>query len=202
MKKFYVDCETTGTDPKKHGIIQISAKIAIDGVIKDSLNLLVQPFPTDEINDDALKANGITKEQLFTYDRLEPAGAHKQLCIFLAKWVNKFEKTDKFFWVGYKAAFDSDMLREFFAKNGDTYFGSWFFTPPLCVMSLAGFLLAKRRHAMENFKLKTVYETLYPDSRYSEEDWHDAMFDIDRTIDVETALRQIIVGSRRRELSN
>lgn len=196
MKKLYVDCETTGTDPLTHGLIQFSAVAVIDDVRIDSINLTIQPFETDVIDDGALEHNGITREELFSADRCSPKQGHEFICDFLAGFVDKFNREDKFLWMGYRAGFDSDFVRQFFAKNNDTYFGSWFFTPPLCVMTLSAYILQKHRSKMENFKQRTVFNFLYPEMAnfFAEDDWHDAMFDIDRTIDVEEALRHYLRG--------
>lgn len=124
-KRFYADTETTGTDPKRNGIIQFTAIVTIDGVEKGRLDLKIMPFTEDAIEDKALEINGITREELFSADRLIPKMAHAEIVKFLGKWCNKFDKKDKYAWYGFKAAFDSDFTREFFAKCGDTYFGSW-----------------------------------------------------------------------------
>lgn len=208
IKRLYNDCETTGTDPKDHGLIQWSAIVTIDGEVVDSLSIEMQPFPDDAIEDDALEANGITREDLLSSHRLTPMEGYRQIVRFLGKHVDKFNKKDKFFWIGYNAHFDADFTREFFNKNGDVYFGSWFWVPLLCVMVLAGYMLMKKRTQLDNFKLATVYAYLYPEeaaeyAKQAEENpendpWHDAMFDIERTIDVESALRNILTGGASR----
>lgn len=192
MKRFYSDTETTGTDPKRHGLIQFTGIVTIDGVEKGRINLQITPFEGDLIEDDALEHNGITREELNSLDRMSPKQAVQAINDFLGQWVDKFDKFDKYQWYGYKAAFDSDFTREFFYKNGDKYFGSWFFTPPLCVMTLAAYILQKERQQIENMKLRSVYGYLFPhrSQMYTEEEWHDALFDIERTMDVEKALRK------------
>lgn len=192
MKKIYVDAETTGTDPQRHGLIQWSARIIINGDIKRNINLRIRPFPEDIIEEDALEVNGLGPLDMADQTRLAPAEAYKQIVANLEPFVDKYDKKDKMIWLGFRAGFDSDFTRQFFHKNGDTYFGAWFFTPPLCVMTLAAYLLQKERHRMENFKLRTVYNHLHPHmvDHWKDDDWHDSMFDIARTIDIEDALRR------------
>jgi DNA polymerase III epsilon subunit-like protein len=202
--KIYVDTETTGTDPKKNGIIQWTAIALVNGVIKGRINLKIQPFKDDVIEDTALEVNGLTREELFTPDRLTPQQAHKKITDWLGQFISKFDKLDKAFWLGFKAQFDSDFTREFFYKLGDKFFGSWFWTPPLCLMAFAGILLQKMRARMENFKLKTVFAFLFPAKarEYDEiaqldpdkDPWHDALFDVERTMDVENGLRFFLCG--------
>lgn len=200
IKRFYNDLETTGVDSSRNGIIQFSAIVTIDGEKVDSLTIKMQPFPDDEIDEGALEANGVSREGLFSEDRLTPDDAYREIIAFLAKHVDKFNRSDKFFWIGYNADFDARFTRRFFEKMGDNYFGSWFFMPILCVMVLAGYLLMKQRQKLKDFKLKTVYGFLYPaelaefekQAQSGEDPWHDALFDIERTIDVETGLRKSV----------
>jgi DNA polymerase-3 subunit epsilon len=95
----------------------------------------------------------------------------------LGKYVDKFNKKDKFFLVGYNnAAFDNLFLRGFFLQNKNNYFGSWFWSSSLDVMVLATLFLAEKRADMENFKLSTVATTL--GIKVEEEKLHDASYDI------------------------
>lgn len=95
----------------------------------------------------------------------------------LAKYVDKYKKTDKFFLVGYNnASFDNQFLRGFFLQNNDQYFGSWFWSNSIDVMVLASNKLVERRAEMENFKLSTVAKFL--GIQVSEDNLHDAFYDI------------------------
>ena len=95
----------------------------------------------------------------------------------LEKYVDKYNKKDKFFLVGYNnAAFDNPFLRGFFLQNGDQYFGSWFWSNTIDVMVLASAYLATRRPDMENFKLSTVAKTL--GVNVDDESLHNALYDI------------------------
>lgn len=87
-------------------------------------------------------------------------------------------KRDKLTWLGYNAAFDADMMRAWFEKAGDKYFGSWFWWPPIDVMGLAAHHLRDRRHTMMNFRLATVAREL---GIAPPADLHDAAADIDLT---------------------
>jgi DNA polymerase-3 subunit epsilon len=197
VKKLYVDTETTGTDPKRHGIIQIACRTYLDREpTQEPLVLVLKPFEKDVIEDDALKVNGIERDELFKDNRLDPRDAFRLFVKYVGHDTDKYSKTDKMFFCGYRAQFDSDFIREFMMKNGDKYYGSWFWTPPLCYFMLAGYLLQKWRHRMKDFKLRTVYEFLHPEmnGKWSEEEWHDAFHDIERTIDIESRLRLVAAG--------
>lgn len=206
IKKLYVDTETTGTDPKNNGIIQFSAILLVNGKRVDEIDMKMQPFKEDELDEGALAHNHTSALELFSADRYKPEVAYERLTGFFGKHCDKYDHLDKLFWVGYKAAFDQDFTREFFNKSGDKYFGSWFWTPPLDCMGLAAYLLQKERYKLRDFKLRSVYEYLYPSmiNYYQKEEdcgraWHNSMFDIERTLDIESALRKIVIGGRNHE---
>ena len=122
MKLLFFDLETTGTNPGKHGIHQISGQIVIDGIVKESFDFHVQPNPKAIIEDEALAVAGVTREQIAQYPPM--ATVYAQFVAMLGKYVDKFNKKDKFFLVGYNnAAFDNQFLRGFFLQNADKYFG-------------------------------------------------------------------------------
>lgn len=178
MKLVFFDLETTGTNPGKHGIHQISGQIVIDGVIKETFDFHVQPNPRAMIEDEALKVGGVTREQILAYPPMQQV--YQEFVAMLGKYVDKFNKKDKFFLVGYNnAAFDNQFLRGFFLQNGDVYFGSWFWSNSIDVMVLASAYLATRRPDMENFKLSIVAKTL--GVNVNDESLHDAMYDIELT---------------------
>lgn len=178
MKLVFFDLETTGTNPGKHGIHQISGQIVIDGVIKETFDFHVQPNPKALIEDEALKVGNVTREQILAYPPMQQV--YQEFVSMLGKYVDKFNKKDKFFLVGYNnAAFDNQFLRGFFLQNGDVYFGSWFWANSIDVMVLASAYLATRHPDMENFKLSTVARTLGVDVQ--SESLHDAMYDIELT---------------------
>lgn len=189
MKLVFFDLETTGTNPGKHGIHQISGQIVIDGVVKESFDFHVQPNPKALIEEEALKVGGVTREQILAYPPMQQV--YQEFVAMLSKYVDKFNKKDKFFLVGYNnAAFDNQFLRGFFLQNGDVYFGSWFWSNSIDVMVLASAYLATRRPEMENFKLSTVAKTL--GIVVNDDSLHDAMYDIELT----KAVFDIVTGNQ------
>lgn len=143
MKLLFFDLETTGVNPGKNGIHQISGEIVIDGVSKEQFDFHVQPNPRAIIEDEALKVAGVTREQVLAYPPMRQV--YSEFVAMLEKYVDKYNKKDKFFLVGYNnAAFDNQFLRGFFLQNGDQYFGSWFWSNTIDVMVLASAYLATR----------------------------------------------------------
>lgn len=174
-KLFFYDLETTGTNPGRHGIHQISGEIVIDGKSVETFDFKVQPNPKAQIEDAALAVGGVTREQIMAYP---PMGqVYTQLVTMLAKYVNKYDKTDKFHLVGYNnRGFDDNFFRGFFLQNGDNFFGSWFWADSIDVLVLASTFLADRRADLPNFKLATVADFLGIDTTAGK--LHDASFDI------------------------
>ena len=178
MKLLFYDLETTGTNPGRNGIHQISGKIVIGNEVKESFDFHVRPNPKATIEDEALKVAGVTREQVMAYTPMEQV--YSEFVAMLGKYVDKFNKQDKFFLVGYNnAAFDNQFLRGFFLQNGDKYFGSWFWSNTIDVMVLASAYLMDRRAEMENFKLSTVAKFL--GVSVADDSLHNAMYDIDLT---------------------
>ena len=175
MKLFFFDLETTGLNPGKNGIHQISGEIVIDGETKESFDFKVQPNPKAAIEQQALNVCSVTVEQIMAYPPMKEI--YSQLTKMLSKYVDKFNKADKFFLVGYNnASFDNQFLRGFFLQNGDQYFGSWFWSNSFDVMVLATPYLAERRAEMENFQLSTVARFL--GVTVEDQALHDASYDI------------------------
>jgi len=181
MKNCYIDVETGGIDPNSCALLQIGVMIEIHGEVVEQKDFKVAPFPKDEIYDDALKVNNLTKEEIKKFPK--PDEVYDELIELLSRYVNRYSKHDKFFFTGYNShAFDMPFLRKFFEKNGDKYFGSWFFYPSIDVMILAAQALMKKRSHMIDFKLFTVAQALgvSPDTALL----HDAVYDIKLTREV------------------
>ena len=173
IKKIFIDTETTGLNPKKNGILEIGCIIEINNSVEAEFVIECSPFKGDEISDKALEVNHIPKDTL--YKRLSPVDAYHDFVSVLSKHVDRFNKRDKFFFFAYNAPFDSNFLREFFLKNNDVYFGSYFFYPPIDVAVLAAIYLGDERARMPNFKLTTVAPMLGID--IDMEKAHGALYD-------------------------
>lgn len=175
MKLLFFDLETTGLRPDKNGIHQISGEICIDGETKETFDFHVRPNPLAVIEQTALDVGGVTLEQINEYPPMKEV--FKLIIEMLSKYVDKYNKKDKFFLCGYNnASFDNNFLRGFFLQNGDNYFGSWFWSNSFDVMVLATPFLANKRGEMENFKLMTVAKHL--GIEIDEAKLHDASYDI------------------------
>lgn len=178
MKIFFFDIETTGTNFWQHGIHQISGCIDINGEAQEFFDFKVAPNPAAKIEQAALDIGRVTLEQIQAYPTMQEI--YRQLITLMNKYVDRYNKQDKFYLCGFNnASFDNPFMRAFFVQNGDQYFGSWFWSNPLDTFVLATPKLAHIRHTMADFKLKTVCQHM--GIEVIEEKLHDAEYDIHLT---------------------
>jgi len=176
MKLLLFDLETTGTDAVKHGVHQISGKIIINGVVRETFDFKVRPKEGAVYDEKALEVGKVTKEQLLAYPAMREV--YVKLVSMLDKYVSKYDKSDKFFLVGYNNShFDNQFFRQFFADNGNQYFGSYFWSNSFDCMVLATPALAEKRKTMADFKQATVAKEL--GVVIDAEKLHDASYDIE-----------------------
>lgn len=188
MKLLFFDLETTGIKYWKNGIHQISGEIVIDGVVKESFNFNVCPHPQCEIEEEALRICNVTKEQIHSYPPMQQV--YTQFISMISKYVDKYDKKDKFFLVGYNnASFDNYFLKAFFVQNGDNFFYSWFWVNSIDVMVLATQHLMRKRHEMTDFKQETVARTL--GIKIDTDKLHDASYDIQLTKEIYNKLSSL-----------
>lgn len=178
MKLFFCDLETTGLDSSKHAICQMAGSVVINGHKVESFDYKVRPFPGAMISKEYLEVTGRTVEEMREFPTEQEC--YRELMAVLGRHVSKYDKADKFFWVGYNANFDVNFAREFFKRQGDQYFGSWFWSQPVFdLMPVAGMVWPELRPKLPNFKLGTVAEAL---GLTPSGGLHDAGVDIDLTI--------------------
>lgn len=178
MKLLYCDVETGGLSPKKNPLLQLAGIIEIDGVEKEAFNYMIQPGEDDVVEPKALEVNGLTFGDLGGFD--PPARVLAGFKMLMKQFVSPYNKKDKFHFIGYNShSFDMPFIREFFKKQGDSYFGSWFFYPGIDVMLLAAHQLMGQRQNMENFKLHTVCKRM--GIAVDDEMLHEALYDVELT---------------------
>lgn len=180
-KIFYYDTETTGVKHWKNGIHQISGAIEIDGEIKEYFDFKIQPYEHALIEPDALAISNITIEQIATYMSFKDG--YTAIMKLVCKYVDRFDKKDKFFLCGYNnCSFDNQFFRAFFVQNLDNYFGSYFWSSSIDVMVLASQKLINERHLMIDFKQSTVAK--YLGIEVDETKLHDAEYDVNLLIQI------------------
>jgi DNA polymerase III subunit epsilon len=170
-KILWIDTETTGLKPWENGIIQLAGFIEVGGELKDEFNYTCAPFPRDIISPYACEVHGIAESVFRTYPC--PKAVKKDFTTTMDKYVNKYNKEDKFIIGGYNTKFDINFLNHWFKKQDDPYFFSYAFVDPIDVLAMIRGYFKQNGIKLENNKLTTV-------ARYFEieVDFHDAMGDI------------------------
>lgn len=177
MKELFIDTETTGISPQA-GIWQIAGIIRIDGEVKEEFDLKCDIFEDDVVEPEAMSMANMTTKDLSKLP--DPAETYESLIKILERYVDRYDKRDKFQFIGYGAEYDAKALRRWFEGFGDHYFGSWFWHPWICVMTLAAYAMRETRFRMPNFKLGTVLD--YAGIKVADDRLHDALYDIRQTL--------------------
>lgn len=179
MKIFFLDTETTGTDPKSNAIWQIAGAVRTTAGDK-FFNSKCQPHKGAVVNQKALEVGNISEDILFSFPL--PETTVSNLTKLLDIHCDKYNPKDKFILCGYNATFDKDFLFSFFKQNAPpkTFFGSYFY---YYVVDLYAFFqslyLTSLLKGIENLKLATVHEWFFGEKF---EGAHDALADIKATI--------------------
>ncbi|NCC60072.1 MAG: 3'-5' exonuclease [Verrucomicrobiae bacterium] len=174
MKLLFLDCETTGVDNTKNGIIQIAGIIEIDGIVKEEFNLRCRPFKGQIYTLEALRVTGITKEEIEAYP--EPREAYMTLIALFEKYISRYDKTDKFYMVGQNTKFDYDFMNAWFRNNGNNFFYAYIFYHLIDVIQATALFTVAGRFKLPDMKLATVAEHFGIPLKA-----HDAMEDIRAT---------------------
>jgi DNA polymerase-3 subunit epsilon len=170
-KLLFLDTETTGTLPDKNGIIQIAGIVEINETVKEEFNFKVKPFESQIIEDAALAVNGITREQIAEFP--EPVEVYNKVLAIFDKYINRYNKQDKFDMVGHNVQFDYSFLNEWFLRNGNKYLYAYINYGRIDTVGLSAALRSTGLMKVENLKLASVAK------HFSIElNAHDAMSDV------------------------
>lgn len=154
-KIFWFDTETTGVYPQQNAMIQLAGMIEINGIIKEEINLLFRPAEGRVIETRALEVNHRTASELLEFPHLAVGiGSLKKT---FKKYIDQYDRDDKFIPAGFNTSFDCDFLRDTFYQSGDQYgIGSWMFNVNLDVRSWVSLLVAHTGLRLPNYKLVTI----------------------------------------------
>lgn len=174
-KLLFLDTETTGVDERYNALIQIAGIIEINGEVKETFTVTAKPYDSDKISEESLKVTGLTVETISGYNK--PEDTYKYIITLFSKYIDKYNRNDKFQMIGWNSTFDDRFLRAFFRKNSDKYYGSFISWPALDLSTLAVFFLLHKRHELLDFKQATVarYLGIEVDTTKT----HDALYDIE-----------------------
>lgn len=156
---FWFDVETTGIDPDKCDVIELAFLIEANGITRegqiiDQGHILIAPRQEAQVQQGALDTIGKTLLEIQDYP--SAIEAHTNLCLLMDKYCNRYNRNDKFVLAGYNVNFDDSHLRAFFKKCKDKFYGSWFMSCKLDVMSIVAEWQATAAPMLPNFKLGTL----------------------------------------------
>jgi DNA polymerase-3 subunit epsilon len=189
MKVFWFDCETSGTDAAKHGIISLAYTVEIDGQ-SVAEGELFSNCDRKEIEDSALAVNGFTRERIAGAPM--PSVMKRNLELLFGRHVDKFDRTDKFYAGGYNADFDMRFLRQLWKDCGDDYFGSWFYFSAVDPAAVIPFM----RYAgmLEGYPSSSKLSDVASYFGIANDQAHEARADIKTTIAISQKIIQITRG--------
>lgn len=122
-KIFWFDTETTGTDPKIHGIVQLAVLMEINNEIVDTFHAKMRILAGKKVDPKALEVTGFTHDEV-TAQFENPFNVLDELYTFMAKHGTGF-KEDRFIMAGYNADFDCNMLSQWFEDVTATKWEYW-----------------------------------------------------------------------------
>ena len=181
MKSFFCDVETTGLSEHKNAIWQL-AYIVVDnkGGITHKDVVCMKPTKGAEINQEALKIGGIIEEDLSKF--LQQLEVYNKFLALIDGLADKFDSKDKMLFYAYNSPFDMNFIRQWFYKNNNKFFGSYFWFPDICIMRLAADYIGKDRPKLKDFKQNTVARHL--GIEVDKGRLHDALYDIELSMEI------------------
>lgn len=184
MKIAWIDTETTGLDPKKHGLIQVAVIIDIDGKVVARADYRLNPVGK-EIDMQAMLTNGIAQEQLAAYPPMVVVKGEIEK--FFGQFVDKYDRLDKFVAAGYNVDFDLGFLEQLWLDCGDKFFYSWFERVPLDIYRDHRMLeWLGAANAPANRKLETVARMYGVEPLNA----HDAAADVEMTYNIAQLIKE------------
>lgn len=142
IKYILLDTESTGLDPKVHGLLEIAALFCeFDGVkliTKKTVYHKTKPDP-DQIWDPVVL-------EKFPPDMKEINSRPSQRTVFLRfideieHFVDKYNKDDKAYFVAWNAVHDEGFVREWFNRQNHKFYGALFFPMHIDVLNILNYL--------------------------------------------------------------
>ena len=185
MKILWYDTETTGLT-ENSAMFQISGVIEIDGEVMEEFDIFCHPHEGADISDQALEVTAMTREQLDSFP--SPKKAYEELIAIFSKYIDKFDREDKFIIAGQNVKFDIDVLNRFFKRNNDNYLGSFLnYKQVFDTLSVYTALeIADVVPKLENHKLETICKIMGVELSNA----HNSLADIKATKEVGDKLLQ------------
>lgn len=105
-----IDTETGGLDPRRHALVEVGALHVETGA---EFHRIVKPYPSYEMEPEALRKNGYTPEIL-----MEIGTEEAEVVVDFAKWMLSHPVQD---WAGSNPGFDRDFIHAAMERHGMAY---------------------------------------------------------------------------------
>ena len=156
MKILFVDTETGGLNPKESALIQLSGIIRVDKKDVETFNYFIKPFPGAQVEQQALDVQKRTLEDLKDPKFKNEEEVYRHFVNLLDKYIDKYDRNDKFVVAGYNVNFDVRFLQEFFKRNNNNFFYSYISKMVLDPFTYIPFFqMCGKLPVLENNKLET-----------------------------------------------
>lgn len=153
MKILFVDTETGGIT-KRSALIQLSGIVQLGKTTAEEFNFFVKPYAGSEVTDEALRIQGRTREEVETFEPEEVV--FKKFMEILDRYIDKYNKEDKFIIAGYNVRFDIDVIGRFLNRHGEKYLFSYIQSTTLDPLQwVAPLQLLKKIPVLKDNKLET-----------------------------------------------
>lgn len=183
-----VDIKEPGNDLLYHDIIQLAFLYIENMEIVNRATFLMAPFKIENVDPEALRVHGHTTEQIKEYEN--PQSAHIRITRFLESHINKYDPSDKAYFLAFKGSFDLSFVNDHFKKCKDSYLGSfinWKILDPLSMIHYLQF--TGSLPILENCKLSTWCEHFGITLKA-----HDAESDIEATFELFKKVSLLMTG--------
>ena len=154
MKKIWVDCETTGLEAGVHALIQLAGLIEIGGEVVEEFNYRLKPIKGQMINPKALVVSGVTLDEIRAYR--DSQDSYMEFLGLLEKYIDRFDKSDKFLWVGQNPRFDYGFVEALFNRYENPYLYSFVSYHLIDIASIAMALKDAKRIELKSLKLDSI----------------------------------------------
>ena len=191
-KKIFIDVETAGLDTSRCGMFQVAGIVDINGETKEEFDFQCGLFQDDLVEEKSFEKTGLSIKEISQFPN--PTGIFKTFINTLSKYIDRYDKNDKFIALAYFADFDNQVLRSWFKKNKDDFFGSWFHHPFLDIAQLVAFVYQQDRNLFPNFKLQTVAYMMGITESDNPKEFHDALYDVRITREIYYKVNSMLIG--------
>lgn len=125
----YIDVETTGLEKLVHGLVEMAFIIEIDGEVIESGEMLINAFTYSrpcgsKVSPKALEVNGRSIEEIQGFPNSKDQC--KGFVAIINKYIDRWDKNDKFKFIGYNVQFDAGFIQEWFKDSGYDNYGQYF----------------------------------------------------------------------------